>query len=212
MNRLRFLYHRTLRHEPPLAALSIPQQELLDACADQTIALVGNARSLATAAFGPQIDASDMIIRINRAPMPSPVSHGTRTDWLALATSLPSNTSLHPSRYLWMSPKRKRLSYKIATSPGFYLHPLTDFTSLRQTLRAPPTTGLMLIALLARSKAAAIHLYGFDFFASLSLSGRRTAAQTPHSFPTEQAFVEDLMVQDPRFILHSPLSPSPTLG
>lgn len=212
MNRLNFILHRTLRHEPALASLSIPQHALLDACAGQTIALIGNARSLATRSFGSQIDTADLVIRINRAPMPSPQSHGTRTDWLALATSLPSNTALHPNRYLWMSPKRKRLSYAIATSPGFYLHPLSDIAALHHSLHAPPTTGLMLIDLLSRSKATAIHLYGFDFFASLSLSGRRTAAQTPHSFPTEQAFVESLIARDPRFTLHSPLSPSPTIG
>ncbi|MGB8813469.1 MAG: glycosyltransferase family 29 protein [Paracoccaceae bacterium] len=204
MNRLTFLIHRTLRHEAPLAALSIPQQTLLDACANQTIALVGNARSLAQSSFGPQIDAADLIIRINRAPMPSPRSHGTRTDWLALATSLPADTPLHPSRYLWMSPKRKRLSHAIATSPGFYLHPLPDIAALHQTLHAPPTTGLMLIDLLRHSHAAAIQLYGFDFFATQSLSGRRTAAQTPHNFPTEQAFTQSLLARDPRFTLRQP--------
>lgn len=212
MNRLAFLFHRTLRHEAALQALSISQRKLLDACEGQTIALVGNARSLAGTEFGADIDAASLIIRINRAPMPSVQSHGSRTDWLGLATSLPDDSPLRPSRYLWMSPKRKRLSYRIATSPGFYLHPLADIAALRQGVQAPPTTGLMLIALLAQSKARAIDLYGFDFFASLSLSGRRTAAQTPHDFPTEQAYVETLIARDARFTLHSPLSPSPTIG
>lgn len=212
MNRFAFLFHRTLRHEAALEALSISQRALLEACEDQTIALVGNARSLAGAEFGADIDAASLVIRINRAPMPSVQSHGIRTDWLGLATSLPSDTPLRPSRFLWMSPKRKRLDYRIATSPGFYLHPLADIVALRQRVHAPPTTGLMLIELLSRSKARKIHLYGFDFFASLSLSGRRTAAQTPHDFFTEQGFVETLIARDARFTLHSPLSPSPTIG
>lgn len=212
MNRLAFLFHRTLRHEAALEGLSISQSDLLEACDGQTIALVGNARSLAGTEYGAAIDAAALVIRINRAPMPSPLSHGRRTDWLGLATSLPGDTPLRPSRYLWMSPKRKRLSYRVAMSPGFYLHPLADIAALQQQVQAPPTTGLMLIALLAQSKARDIQLYGFDFFASLSLSGRRTAAQTPHDFSTEQGYVEALIARDGRFSLHSALSPSPTLG
>ena len=59
----------------------------------------------------------------------------------------------------------------------------------------------MLIDLLARSGAAEVALYGFDFFASLSLSGTRTAAQVPHDFAAERAFVTALIAQDPRFRL-----------
>lgn len=181
MTRLGFLVARTLRQEAPLAALSVPQEALLRDLAGKTVALVGNARALT--AGGAQIDAADLVIRINRAPMPSAQSHGTRTDLLALATALPlaDLIRLRPGRLLWMSPKRKRLSWATARSPGFYLHPLEDIARLAAALGAPPTTGLMMIDLLSRSQAARIDLWGFDFFASLSLSGRRTAAQVPLS-------------------------------
>ena len=46
-----------------------------------------------------------------------------------------------------------------------------------------------------------VSLYGFDFFASLSLSGSRTAAQVPHDFGGERSYVEALLAQDPRFRL-----------
>lgn len=194
MTRLGFLLARTLRQEAPLAALSHP----LD-FDGQRVALVGNARSLA--AGGAQIDAAEVVIRINRAPMPSAQSHGTRTDMLALATSLGLRDliRIRPGRILWMSPKRKRLTWGLARSPGFYLHPQEDIARLARTLGAPPTTGLMMIDLLARSKAARVDLWGFDFFASLSLSGSRTAAQVPHDFAAEKAWVEALMDRDPRF-------------
>jgi hypothetical protein len=74
---------------------------------------------------------------------------------------------------------------------------------LQSGLGAPPSTGLMMIDLLARSNAREIGLYGFDFFNSLSLSGRRTAAQVPHDFAAERRFVEALMTEDPRFRLMS---------
>lgn len=202
MTPLRFLLARTLRHETPLRALSVPQAELLAALRGKTVALVGNARSLAGASHGAAIDAHDLVIRINRAPMPSTASHGTRTDWLALATSLAAadRARLSPSRLLWLSPKRKRLPYWAATSPGFYLHPLPDHARLAARLGAAPTTGLMLIDLLARAPVASLTLYGFDFFASLSLSGRRTARQVPHDFAAEAAFVAALIARDSRII------------
>ncbi|MFT4151988.1 MAG: glycosyltransferase family 29 protein, partial [Paracoccaceae bacterium] len=89
MTRLGFLIARTLRDEAALQRLSVPEAEVLAQVAGRRVALVGNARSLAEGQRGAQIDAADLVIRINRAPMPSPQSHGTRTDILALATSIP---------------------------------------------------------------------------------------------------------------------------
>ena len=200
MTPLAFLLARTLRREAPLMALSVPQSVLLADLEGKSVALVGNARALAETTHGEAIDAADVVIRINRAPMPAPASHGTRCDWLALAASLgPADSArLAGARKLWMSPKRKRLGYAIATSPGFYLHPLPEYAALHATLGAPPTTGLMLIDMLARSGMRGLTLYGFDFFASLSLSGRRTAGQVPHDFAAEAAWVAALAARDSR--------------
>jgi len=200
---LGFYIARTLRHEAPIAALSVPQSALLDAVSGKRVALVGNARALAEADFGPEIDAADLVIRINRAPMPDARSHGTRTDWLGLAVRLSDadRARIGAGRYLWMSPKRKRLDYATASSPGFYLHPLADYAALKAKLDAPPTTGAMLIELLARAPLTSLTLYGFDFFASLSLSGRRTAEQVPHDFTSEADWAADLMARDSRITL-----------
>ncbi|MBW6507516.1 MAG: glycosyltransferase family 29 protein [Rhodobacteraceae bacterium] len=202
MTPLAFLLARSLRRDAPLMALSVPQASLLADLEGKSLALVGNARALAQSSHGAAIDAADIVIRINRAPMPAPASHGTRCDWLALATALNGvdDARLAGARRLWMSPKRKRLSHAVATSPGFYLHPRPDYAALHATLGAPPTTGLMLIDLLSRAPVASLTLYGFDFFASLSLSGRRTARQVPHDFAAEAAFVSALAARDSRII------------
>ena len=204
MNRLAFATARLMRRDAPLAALSVPQSALLADLSGRHVALIGNARALADARHGADIDAADLVIRINRAPMPSPESHGTRTDWLALAVRLDGadRTRLAPRRILWMSPKRKRLDWQTATSPGFYLHPLADYQALKDRLGAPPTTGAMMIDLIARSNMARLDLYGFDFFASLSLSGRRSAEQVPHDFSGEAAWVAGLMQADRRIVRH----------
>lgn len=203
MNKLFFYSARLMRDETALQSLSVPQGNLLADLEGKRVALIGNARSLAQTRHGAAIDAADLVIRINRAPMPSPDSHGTRTDWLALAVRLADEdrTRLNPSRLLWMSPKRKRLGWRVASSPGFYLHPLPDYHALKDRLAAPPTTGAMLIDLLLRSSLASLTLYGFDFFASQSLSGRRTANQVPHDFGAEAAWVADLRRSDARLTL-----------
>lgn len=77
MNRLGFLIARTLRDEGALQRLSAPQSAVLGDLAGKRIALVGNARALADTRHGAQIDAADLVIRINRAPIPSAESHGS---------------------------------------------------------------------------------------------------------------------------------------
>lgn len=204
--RLPFLIARTLRREAPLMRLSVPQAELLAGLAGKSVALVGNARALADSGQGTAIDAHDVVIRINRAPMPAPASHGTRTDWLMLATRLPAadRARLRPGRLLWMSQKRKRLDFQTATSPGFYLHPLADHAALTAVLGAPPSTGAMAVDLLLRAPLARLDLYGFDGFASKSLSGRRGAAQVPHDFSAESRWMAAQAGADPRMEIHPP--------
>lgn len=201
--RLRFYTARLLRNEAALQGLSAPQGDLLGDLAGKSVALIGNARALAQSRHGAQIDSADLVIRINRAPMPSAQSHGRRTDWLALATRLSDadRARLNPQRILWMSPKRKRLDWTSASSPGFYLHPLPDYHALSRHLGAKPTTGAMMIALAMAAPLASLTLFGFDFFASLSLSGRRGAHQVPHDFSAEAAWVKALAQRDPRLKL-----------
>lgn len=200
MNRLRFWLSRTLRDDAALGAMSVPQQELLRAAEGCDVALVGNARSLSEKGHGAAIDAAGLVVRINRAPIPSAASHGTRTDWLALAVRLPDQdrARLAPARILWMSPKRKRLDWRTARGPGFYLHPLGDYRRLMAELNAPPSTGIMAIELLLRAPLAGLTLYGFDFFTSLSLSGSRSARQVPHDFAAEARWVRARAKTDTR--------------
>ena len=200
MTPLRFYAARALRSEPMLRSLSVPPAELDRALAGKRVALVGNARSLAQQRHGQAIDAADLVVRINRAPMPAAASHGTRTDWLALAVRLPEadRLRLNPQRILWMSPKRKRLDWRSAHSPGFYLHPLESYRALMDRLGAPPSTGIMAAELILRAPCAALTLYGFDFFASRSLSGSRSIAQVPHDFAAEAAWMAARTEADPR--------------
>ena len=120
MTHLGFLLARTLRREAPLAALSAPEAELFADLRGKRVALVGNARALTERNEGAEIDSADIVIRINRAPMPASRTHGTRTDWLALATTIGADDldRIRPRRILWMSHKRKRLPWRMAGGAG----------------------------------------------------------------------------------------------
>ncbi|WP_417250413.1 glycosyltransferase family 29 protein [Celeribacter sp.] len=204
MGKFGFFIARLLRREAPLARLSVPQAKILKALEDKTVAIVGNARALSKTAYGAEIDTHDVVIRINGAPVPAAISHGTKTDWLAMATRVPAQelSRINAARLMWFSHKRKRLDWHVAQTEGFYLHPLSDYAKLERTLGRQPTTGAMVIDLVSRSNAVEINLYGFDFFSSLSLSGRRSAEDVPHDFDAEAAFVKALIRADPRVSLH----------
>ncbi|WP_347400084.1 glycosyltransferase family 29 protein [Loktanella sp. IMCC34160] len=191
------------RNEDALQRFSVPRSDLANETEGKTVAVVGNARSLEAADHGAAIDTADIVVRINSAPIPSERSHGGRTDWLAVSTPVSAATlqARQPSRHLWMTPKRRRLPYAFAAADGFYLFPQEEHRRLSSEAGERPTTGLMVIDLLSRLPAARIDLYGFDFFASLSLSGARTSDQVPHDFNAERDWVHRLLARDGRFTL-----------
>lgn len=200
MNRLGFWIAKARGDEGRLLTLGTPLAAALAELRGMRVALVGNARSLAGGRHGSAIDAADVVIRLNAAPIPAAQSHGTRTDWLAMSIPVDAATiaARAPRRLLWVTPKRKRLPWWLACDPRLTLVPAAHQAALQARLGARPTTGAMMIALLAESEAAAIDIWGFDFFASLSLSGSRDAAKVPHDFAAEAAWVAALIAADPR--------------
>jgi hypothetical protein len=179
-------------------------EKLLFALLDgKTVALVGNALSLSEKSCGHIIDACDVVIRCNRAPIPDTVSHGARTDFIATSTELDENIMAEKgaSHILWMSPPRYALPNWIVRSQGFFLYPKERHQKLsREVVR--PTTGLMVIELLSASSCRSVLLFGFDFFKTASISNAQTKTVMPHDGTAEENFVRSLIVRDPRFFLN----------
>jgi len=171
----------------------------------KSVALVGNARSLSDTAFGPDIDAHAVVVRLNSAPMPSPSSHGSRTDVVATSIVFPRAhfEHLNPTMIWWMTPKPMALPRWMTRSPGYYRYPESEHARLLARLGARPTTGLMAIDVLGALPCGPIGIYGFDFFSSLSLSNDKAAAPAVHDFARERDYVHDLMARDRRFRLVS---------
>ncbi|HCL67669.1 MAG TPA: hypothetical protein DIC56_23100 [Rhizobium sp.] len=188
VKRARFMSERLLSH-------------LLDG---KSVALVGNAVSLRDRAFGAAIDANDIVIRCNRAPIITTRSHGTRTDWIATSIDIPEDVPRERGArlILWMSPKLKRLPSWLFHWPQVFMNSRAGNQRLAEHLGSRPSTGAMVIDLLVRSNCRSVELYGFDFFSGLSLSGVHTRETTPHDFGSEEVWVQQLLEMDSRFSLH----------
>lgn len=204
MNKLAFWIARWRNDDAALAQLSLPLSSLMDELRGCKVALVGNARALGEMTHGAEIDAADIVIRLNGAPMPQAASHGTRTDWLCMSIAVSADVidARSPQRLIWVTPKRKRLPWAMAQDPRFAMLPADGQKTLMARLGSRPTTGMQMIDLLARSDAAQVDLWGFDFFASQSLSGGRAAKDVPHDFAAEAREVSALLARDTRFTRH----------
>ncbi len=170
----------------------------------RSVALVGNAVSLGAKDFGAAIDASDIVIRCNRAPIISTRSHGTRTDWIATSIDIPEEVARRRGArlILWMTPRVKRLPLWLFRWPQVFMNTKAANQRLADKLGSRPSTGAMVIDILVRSNCRSVDLYGFDFFAGLSLSGVHTRESTPHDFGSEEVWVQQLLDTDKRFTLH----------
>lgn len=189
--------------------LSPPQSAdaLLGQLSGKRVAIVGNALSLGDKTYGADIDAHDLVVRFNGVKLPREVSHGRQTDWVATAIAFPEALAqAHGVRtVLWMTPNRKNLAPWMVKrgGAGFYLHSPERHADLGARLGAPrPSTGVMVIDLVMQSAdVKVVSVFGFDFFASTSLSGAHTAASAPHDFAKERVFVQQRAAADPRLVL-----------
>jgi Glycosyltransferase family 29 (sialyltransferase) len=170
-------------------------------------ALVGNARSLLAEQRGIEIDACDVVLRMNKASGMVLSSHGKKTTWLA--TSLPVELTqvkiLQPDNIFFMSPKKRWRSFAMRFFGfPFAYYPVEEWQALRHMLGGKrPSTGMMAISLLMRHGRyfEEIRLYGFDFSASGSLTERLAKTEVPHDFALEHRIILELIENNPRFKL-----------
>ncbi len=190
-NTPRLLFSRFLREDAMMQTLD-----------GKRVAIAGNAHSLANGEAGAAIDAADLVVRFNRAPILHTRSHGSRTDWIATGIPLTPETIAQrgASALVWCAALH-RLPGWMYGRRDLFLYPSARRTTLGLTLGAKASTGFMMIDMVARSKAARVQLFGFDFFQTLSSSGHRNAREVPHDFAAEQEKVRQLLRDDHRFSL-----------
>jgi hypothetical protein len=196
---------RSMRLQRRQPAGNITEAEISALLQGRTVALVGNSRALSERDHGAEIDAHDIVIRCNRAPIFHIRSHGARTDWIATSAEIPENLPgiKGASHILWMSPRRNRMPLWLLRFARLFVNSEENNRRLAALTGARPSTGMMVIDLLMRSACASIDLYGFDFFQSQSVSGSQTKASAPHDFDGEEKLVRAWAVADPRLTIHN---------
>ncbi len=154
----------------------------------RSVAIIGNAASLCALDKGREIDAHEVVIRMNRGIPPSATSHGRRTDVLAfsLYAKVAGLLPIFGAAVLvHMSPKRRDLTP--ADRCEFY--PLAWWDELAAQLGARPSTGAMVADLVRRSGPRDVRLFGFDGYRSGSFYLERPHVG-PHDYIAEAAFLE----------------------
>lgn len=174
---------------------TLTEAATFDRLAGKTVALVGNARALMQMRQGSAIDDHDIVIRINNAPGLGTEAAGNKLDWLATAI-LPR--PLCVERVLWIGRKVHKIPFDLMTSGQLHVYSAACRNALSEGLGARASTGIMTTELLLRSPAASITLYGFDFYASRSLSGDHSIDTAPHNYHAEKDWITDKTAQDPR--------------
>jgi len=199
---LRRFANRTVLGLRLLLGRTTSQESLFREVEGKTVAIVGNARSLAAKDFGASIDEHDVVVRFNRVPIVSRKSHGFKTNWVATGVPVSQRRldDLGAGQLLWLSSRTRKMTSETIAVENLYVHPRKQIRSLEMRAGLPrATTGITAVDLLAKSRLLKATLFGFDFYRSQSSSSHQTVGDAPHAFDREEIFVRQLLESDRRF-------------
>ncbi len=177
----------------------LTREALLADIAGKRVALVGNARSLGGFAFGDDIDAHDIVVRMNAMPMISARTHGRRTDWLLFGIPLAYEyvAARGVRKVFWKYGSMRTLPRWVADGAiDRYVFGRGEAEALRRKLGSKPSVGIVAIELILGLNPAAVSLYGFDSNASQSLSSDSNDVNTSHDFANERRYIRALVEAD----------------
>lgn len=184
---------------------------------NQSVALVGSAQSLLNSSFGKDIDAHDIVIRINQGAFADlkAESTGLRTDYLFI--TLTGGTNLAKWRFIRRGQKvatkgvvlmssKGRTLFRVDLAPFFLHYPTQWHQQLIEQLGHRPSTGAMAVDLLTRtlSGAGQLDVYGFDFFITPDIAHGRNRV-VAHDPEVEKRYI--LGTIPPEHFHESPLRP-----
>jgi hypothetical protein len=161
----------------------------------KTVALVGNAQSLFDHEFGQEIDAHDLVVRLNKAVFELPKldaakSHGTRTDVWGMWSSFDYRHDI---------PKFKGKTIHLwRFNPASVSH--VSEPSLTEINKKRPSCGILMLDLLAKTRATAVDVYGFDWKATKTFTAPSMHIG-PHDFVAEKEYCFANFFNLPHFTL-----------
>ncbi|KZL26472.1 glycosyltransferase family 29 protein [Pseudovibrio sp. Ad37] len=186
----------------------VSKQQLRDDIAGKRIAVVGNARSLSEKQYGAEIDAHDLVIRLNRGAIPHTSSHGQKLSWVATSMSVPKSFvySKQIQRVIW-TPANRSFSlpqWLVKQTDIVYLLKKTELKRYLNRTTRKTSTGFVLLCLLEELGGyGQIDVYGFDFFATATNTNHidLDKAHQDHNYELEKKFLVKWMARDPRVAL-----------
>ncbi|WP_208998137.1 glycosyltransferase family 29 protein [Pseudovibrio sp. FO-BEG1] len=186
------------------------KQQLKDDIAGKRIAVVGNARSLSQKQYGSEIDAHDLVIRLNRGAIPHTSSHGQKLSWVASCMSVPKSFvySKQVQRIIWTrATSRFSLPQWLTKHTDIvYLMQKSELKRFLARTTGKTSTGFMLLCLLEELGGYdQIDIYGFDFFETATNTNHIEIdkAHQDHNYELEKEYLQKWMARDPRVSLKS---------
>lgn len=164
----------------------------------KSVCLVGNASGIIDSQHGKLIDASDIVIRMNRGFPKKTTAQGSKTNILALSCKI--KESDYEKLYgappiIWMTPKRTSIPQWLSPF-GLHYYPHAYWEALYKKLKNNrPSTGVMVVDLICNYiKPDKLRLIGFDFKKTDTLFEKKTHLG-PHNWALEREYVLDLIHQ-----------------
>ncbi len=164
-----------------------------EAVRGKSVCIVGNAKSLLTTDYGAEIDAHDIIVRLNKGFVTTPAAQGTRTDMVGLTpelTEAETAEKFQPRYFLMLIPKMRHYRfYGRDNVRNTLFYRFRDWLDDRNHIGRRPSSGFMAISWMVRLGAAnSITLYGFDFGATPTYYNPE-GYKTPHNYDREREIV-----------------------
>lgn len=180
---------------------------------NKTVAVIGNAMSLFDKDYGEEIDAHDVVVRINKAAMlytrkESSKSHGTKTNiWVFWNTTEYKNffTSIPKHIKKIHAGHQGRIPSNIHLVDFVYPDNLYKELKKHSGKHNNPTTGLIILDYLSHCNPKHVTVYGFDWKETPTFTDpdKRRERMCPHDYEVEKEYCAKQFFQKDNFTLRS---------
>jgi hypothetical protein len=157
----------------------------------RSLSIVGNAASILSSQNGANIDASDVVIRMNAGFPKCQVAQGSRTDFLVFSTYemyVQSKYKMPTNRCAHISIQGRPISEK-AGILNFY--PLEMRNAIAEKLGASPSVGISTIDWISSFYDGQVNVFGFDFKKTHSFHSRFQHIGH-HNYKNEKEYIQSL--------------------
>lgn len=179
----------------------------------KTVAVIGNALSLFDKSYGTEIDAHDVVVRMNKAAMlftrqEASRSHGTRTDvWIFWNTAEYKTFfgKIHKNIRKMHAGHQGRTPSNIHAVDFVYPDNLYKELKKHAGKHNNPTTGLIALDYISSCNPKHVDVYGFDWKETATFTDpeKKRERMCPHDYETEKEYCMKTFFSRDNFVLRS---------